>query len=96
MAVVVLCGPVLWPWYLAPVSALLLSSRSVRGWVAAMVCGSAPALATLPLPVVPMQRVAYAAAAVALLVLAVAAVVLRPGQRDNLAPILRAAAGTKS
>jgi alpha-1,6-mannosyltransferase len=91
MAAVVVCGPVLWPWYLAPVCALLLTSTSLRGWVAAAVCGSAPALATLPLRVVSMQRVAYVAEVIGLLVLIAAGRLLRRDQRDHIAPLLQAA-----
>jgi hypothetical protein len=54
------CGPVLWPWYLAPVVVLLLMSTTGRGWLLAGVLGAAAALWALPLPVVEMQWVAFA------------------------------------
>lgn len=78
---IALCGPVLWPWYLAPVAALLLTSRSVRGWMAAVLCGTAPAIAALPVPVVQMQRVAYAAEAVGVTALVVASLWVRQRRR---------------
>lgn len=65
----VLCGPVLWPWYFAPLAVLLLLTPPGRRWLVAAACGSAPAMAGLPLPVVTMQRVAYAAGAIAVLAL---------------------------
>ena len=81
---VALCGPVLWPWYLAPVAALLLTSRSVRGWMAAALCGTAPAIAALPVPVVQMQRVAYAAEAVGVTALAVASIWVRQRRQTEV------------
>lgn len=77
LATVVLFGPVLWPWYLAPVCALLLCSSSLRAWVVALGFGAAPSLATLPLRVESMQRVAYAAGGVALITILAGAVLLR-------------------
>ena len=59
LLIVVLSGPVLWPWYLAPSALLLLLSS--RGLWPAIVLGALPALAALPITTVYAQRVVVAA-----------------------------------
>ncbi|GAC1442258.1 MAG: hypothetical protein NVS3B26_08660 [Mycobacteriales bacterium] len=87
-AIAALCGPVLWPWYLAPVAVLLACSRSARGWLACLLCGAAPALAVLPIGVVHMQRVAWAASLLALGILLVGSAALRHPRRPDTIALL--------
>lgn len=73
-----LTGPVLWPWYLVPAVVCLAVGGSRRGLAVAggLVC--AASFAALPMPVVQMQRVSIAAAA--LVAVATGLLVLRrPG-----------------
>lgn len=58
LVVLLACGPVLWPWYLAPAALLLVRSGQ---WLLAGLLGAVPALVALPVPVVTAQRVAVAA-----------------------------------
>jgi hypothetical protein len=82
LADLALCGPTLWPWYLAPVIVLLLASQATRGWLYAAALGASGALWVLPLRVVQMQRVAFAAEACT--VVAVACWLLWQRQRADV------------
>jgi hypothetical protein len=76
LTAVLLTGPVLWPWYLAPAIICLAAWRG-RGLMLLLALTCASALTALPMPVKQMQRVTAVTDVVVLLTCAIVVLVTR-------------------
>jgi alpha-1,6-mannosyltransferase len=89
LLVVLLAGPVLFPWYLAPSALLLLAARR---YLPALLLGAVPALAALPVGIVFSQRTSFVAELLGLVGLLAVLVTRRLGS-SRLRPPARGGGG---